>query len=49
MKSMDRFSDTLVAAVQLCPNLLWGFLLMAGQEYLTAAQGEGIAGAKSLF
>jgi hypothetical protein len=45
LKGMDSFPDTLVAAVQLGGNLLRGLLLVAGQEDLAAAQGEGIGGA----
>ena len=42
MEGMDGFPDALVAATQLGTDLLGSMPLVASQQNLVAAQGEGI-------
>jgi hypothetical protein len=42
MEGMDGFADALVAATQWGADLLGSVPLVAGQQNLAAAQGEGV-------
>jgi hypothetical protein len=42
MEGMDGFGDALVAAIELGTDLLRSVPLVAGQQNLATAQGEGV-------
>jgi len=49
MVGVDGCSDALVAAMEFTRDLRWLLPLVAGQENLAAAQGEGIGGVQAFL
>jgi hypothetical protein len=49
MEGVNSFPHALVTAVELGRHLLGSLALIAGQENLTAPEGEGIGGAQPLL
>ena len=49
MEAMDGFTDALVAAMELGADLLGSVPLVARQQNLAAAQGEGVGRSQALF